>query len=239
VDQSTDSGGRPGLRVFIKGNNELFGLFDDLVTPDDHHMPDADQKFTHNGHPVIVRYEPSEGVRRWMAELSDPGKMARTGSSTKVFDFRPDVIITSIVPELDLLQPPETEAVQGFKKDASDVVKTIRDRLDANIFWCNTTTVDSETGRANHHGISAEPRALLVQRLSLALIEISQELGISVIDVDRLLGEAGVRSFLPGEADSVGSLPLIRDETLRIFEDYGYFDDRPITVQVGAGTGGL
>jgi len=61
----------------------------------------------------------------------------------------------------------------------------------------------------------------------------SQELGISIIDVDRILGEAGVWSYLPSQLDAASAQPLIRDETLRVLEDYGNFDERPITVQVG------
>jgi hypothetical protein len=61
---------------------------------------------------------------------------------------------------------------------------------------------------------------------------LSQELGISIIDIDRVLGEGGLR--LDGDISAERDpLPVLRTETLRVIEDYGYFDDRPITAQLG------
>jgi len=77
----------------------------------------------------MIYYERSGGVTQWLAEMANQHRGPQTETWTGVFDFRPDVIITSIVPELDHMKPPEAESVDGFKKNAADVLGTIREQL--------------------------------------------------------------------------------------------------------------
>ena len=58
------------------------------------------------------------------------------------------------------------------------------------------------------------------------------ELGISIIDIDRVLGEVGLGLDGGSTAERI-RCPHYGEETVRVIEDYGYFDDRPITAQVG------
>jgi hypothetical protein len=173
----------------------------------------------------------SHGVAKWleeMATVSSPSPDRRSA----VFDFQPDVVITSIAPEVELLLPPEAEATERFKANAAELIETVRQRCGASILWCNTTTLVQDVEPTNHHRLTVEPRSLKIHRLCLALVELSQELGISIIDIDRVLGEGGLR--LDGDISAERDpLPVLRTETLRVIEDYGYFDDRPITAQLG------
>ena len=80
--------------------------------------------------------------------------------------------------------------------------------------------------------------ALAVHRLDLELLRLSVEEGISIIDADRILAEMGaeahVRTLLSYSAEA--SLAL-RDEIVRVMEDYGFFDDRPVLEQIGSRAG--
>ena len=172
---------------------------------------------------MTIRFEASDGIASWLEELSGEA----TGSS--LAEFRPDIVITSIESDLEGLGQPESEHVQHWVDQATQTVGAVKDKTGANVFWMNTTTVDSREHVSNYHGAAEETRSLRIQRLSLALVGLSHELGISVIDVDRVLAEIGLDHL----QDDAARNAVIRQEVFRVLEDYGYFDDRPIAVQVG------
>ena len=73
-----------------------------------------------------------------------------------------------------------------------------------------------------------------IQQLNLAVMELSVLDGISVIDVDRIVAELGgrehVQEFLSYSPDARAA---IRDELVRVLEEYGFFEPRPLLLQVG------
>ena len=219
--------------MFVKGEQELAALF----TGANSAIPSASSRNEihdrYSDVPLIVRTETSEGVAKWLLEMSGAAAPGGPHHLTGVFDFRPDIVITSIAPEVELLTPPEAETIEEFKTNAATIVKMLRLHLNANVFWCNATTVDVNAQPTNHYGLSVEPRSLRVHRLCLALVDLSHEFGISIIDVDRILGEAGFQPNMNAGSEATRPRLLVRKEIFRVLEDYGYFDERPITAQVG------
>ena len=211
-----------GIRIFVKG------VGGDLASLLPAHAKDAvatsDAVSDNFGSTELtIRFEESDGVADWLEEL------AKEGSATALAEFDPDIVITSIEPEIDSLGEPESEHVQLWMEQATRTIGAVKEKTGANVFWLNTSTVDTSEHVFNYHGLPREPRSLRVQRLSLALVGLSHELGISVIDVDRVLAERGVDNV----EDPAARTSVIRSEVFRVLEDYGYFDDRPIAVQVG------
>jgi hypothetical protein len=221
-------GSEHALRVFAKGGGDIEALCPPAGSDDDVELPLGEVSGRYNDAPVLFYFEPSRGIEAWLEEIKVAGSSTGPAASTAVFDFRPDVIISSIEPEIDKLRPPEAEGAETFKRHVIAADEMMRRRLDANLFWLNTTTVDLESHTSSYHGVEVEPRSLRIHRLSLALIELSHELGISIIDVDRVLAETGIRHL-----NKESRRALVREETFRVLEDYGYFDERPIAVQVG------
>ena len=228
---------RKALRVFLKTGPELANLLaPEGPAPAESSTRHTEARLDQGRFPLIFRWEMSHGVATWLEEMAtvpSPRPVRRSA----VFDFQPDLVITSIAPDVELLVPPEAEGTETFKANATALIEKIRQRCDASILWCNTTTVGQDVEPTNHHRLIVEPRSLKVHRLCLALVELSLELGISIIDIDRVLGEAGLGLDGGGNAER-DPLPALREETLRVIEDYGYFDDRPITAQVGRIGGG-
>ena len=229
---------RKVLRVFLKTGPELANLLaPEESAPTESSTRHTEVQLGHGRIPLVFLWEMSHGVATWLEEMATVSS-PRTGRRSAVFDFQPDLVITSIAPEVELLAPPEAEATERFKTNATAIIEKIRQQCDASILWCNTTTVGQDVEPTNHHPLIVEPRSLKVHRLCLALVELSLDLGISIIDIDRVLGEGGLGldGDITAERDP---LPVVREETLRVIEDYGYFDDRPITAQLGRiGVGG-
>jgi hypothetical protein len=68
-------------------------------------------------------------------------------------------------------------------------------------------------------------------------MELSVREGISVIDVERLVAEHGAsRHVLQAGRYSPQVNQAICQELLRVLEDIGFFEDRPLVMQVGRGT---
>ncbi|MEY2461525.1 MAG: hypothetical protein QOG30_3355 [Acidimicrobiaceae bacterium] len=79
-----------------------------------------------------------------------------------------------------------------------------------------------------------DPFSLDIARLNLAALELSVATGLSVIDVDRLIAELGGGNHV-GDALSYSATAraAIVAEIVRVIEDYGFFDDRPLLDQIG------
>jgi hypothetical protein len=76
--------------------------------------------------------------------------------------------------------------------------------------------------------------ALSTHRLDLELIELSMLDGISVLDVDRIVGEHGGGAHVSASLTySAHVNEAIRDELADLLEEYGFCDGRPVLVQRG------
>jgi hypothetical protein len=124
-------------------------------------------------------------------------------------------------------------SVQAYKTGFSRCIAAIKARMGAHVIVFNCFTYDPHDGADNHHGIP-ETRAYRALAFNLALIELSMEHGISIIDVDRILAELGGAAHV-SEAFrySTPAREAIRDEFVRVLQDIGFFENRPLVMQVG------
>ena len=127
------------------------------------------------------------------------------------------------------------EAVQGVRADLVAVIQLIKDKLGAHVLVANHSTVDPGDRTFNFQGVSPEPTSLRIQRLDLMLVGVSHEEGVSIIDIDRKVAELGAGENVVGAMQyGPKAADVISGEVIRILEDYGFFDDRPLLAQVGA-----
>ena len=75
---------------------------------------------------------------------------------------------------------------------------------------------------------------LRAHRFDAAQIRISMALGVSVVDVDRVIAnESGKTNVLAPLEYSPEAQAAIADEMAFIFDDIGFFEKRPLVAQVG------
>jgi hypothetical protein len=73
-----------------------------------------------------------------------------------------------------------------------------------------------------------------ISLFNLALYEISVLEGISIIDVDRMIAELGAENHVVGPMTySDAAYHHITQEFLRVMEDIGFFEHRPLMLQIG------
>jgi hypothetical protein len=109
----------------------------------------------------------------------------------------------------------------------------VKERLDAHVLVHNASTVEPGDQVHNYHG-REDTWALRVHQFNMALMELSVWEGISFIDVERLVAEHGAYRHVrqPGRY-SAEVYEAIRREFRRVLEDIGFFEDRPLVMQVG------
>jgi hypothetical protein len=90
------------------------------------------------------------------------------------------------------------------------------------------SSYDPADSTHNYHAVQGTP-GLRAHRFNHALVQLSQDLSIAIVDADRLIAEIGskdhvrrVFSYSP-EANRI-----IGQELFRIIEDIGYFDNHPL-----------
>ena len=100
------------------------------------------------------------------------------------------------------------------------------------LVWNCSSVVPGD--RTSRYRIGDDPLAVRAHRLNLVLMELSILHGISIVDVDRAIAEPGAADHVrdafrySAEASEAGC-----EETLRIVEDIGFFEERPLVAQVG------
>jgi hypothetical protein len=130
--------------------------------------------------------------------------------------------------------PVVSNSAARSKEDLKQVIQEIKQRLDAHVIVYNCSSVDPEDRTSNYHGMKTESTALRIHRLNLALMQLSIETGISIIDVDRLIAElGGAQHVLKAMTYSDTALEAMGREFLRVVEDIGFFESRPLALQVG------
>jgi hypothetical protein len=83
-------------------------------------------------------------------------------------------------------------SVEQFAQNLRRMVSTIRRRTNAHIMAFNTLQVDPGSLVYNYQFVK-NPHALRRREFYMAMIEVSRELDITIIDTDRILKRAGVR----------------------------------------------
>lgn len=97
----------------------------------------------------------------------------------------------------------------------------------------NCFAFDPDDATRNYFGLQ-DTLALRAMKFNRALIDLSIEEGISIVDVDRILAELGGTSHATGAFQySLQACDLICAELFRIMQDIGFFEHRPLIPQMG------
>jgi hypothetical protein len=122
---------------------------------------------------------------------------------------------------------------EAFKANMVRLIRVIKEKLDAHILIYNASTV--EPGDLVHNYYRREDSwGLRVHKLNLSVMELSVLEGISFIDVERLVAEHGAYQHVLQTGGYSGEVhEAIRREVLRVLEDIGFFEARPLMMQAG------
>jgi hypothetical protein len=169
--------------------------------------------------------------------LAELGQSLESGSSSLISD-PPDVVLLSLAAEavgLGSRASTAEQAVQAVRADLVSVINLIKEKVGAHVLVANVSTIDPADQPFNYHGRAEEPFTLRAHRLDLMLVGVSHDEGISIVDVDRLIAELGAAGNVDGPAAyGPEACARIAAEIVRIIDDYGFLDERPLLAQVGA-----
>jgi len=198
----------------------------------DHGLADVVAR-EHPGCEIDLRYERHAGLDR----LRRAVESQTTDEGFGPDDFVPDVIIIAMTVDAERLPERSSdpaEAVSMLMEDLMAVVDGLKDATGAHVLVCNVSTFDPDGRVSNFSGVDPEPISLRAHRIDLVLLKVSHLLGLSIIDVDRIMAEAGCGRVVPAALSlSAEGCRLVRDETERVLADYGFLDERPLVAQVG------
>ncbi|MEX0795877.1 MAG: SGNH/GDSL hydrolase family protein [Acidimicrobiia bacterium] len=179
-----------------------------------------------------VEVEEYSGLRSLLEDLASENPALATSA--------PDVVILSLAAEMDRLKEvgASETALAAVRADLVSAIRQIKEKVGAHILVTNVSTLDPANRVFTYHGVTEEPWTLRGHRLNLMLIDVSHEEGISIIDVDRKIAEVGGDSAVTAAAryGQPGCEGIV-EEIVRIVDDYGFLDDRPLMEQVGAAAG--
>lgn len=173
----------------------------------------------HPGTTVEISELPYHGAGALAAALRSGGDLAASP---------PDILLLAPDPDHD-------DDADQFELHLVDAVKSLRQQADARVIALNCCTVDPLDSMSRYDG-SPDTTALLLHRLDLKLIELSLAEGISIVDVDRIIADLGAAEHVRGVLDySPAACEAICDELYAVIDDYGFFEHRPLVVQVSSG----
>ena len=159
----------------------------------------------------------------------------------RIIDEQPQIVLLSIardVVELDRTGVSVEDGVRRVESDLVGVIELIKEKVGAHVLVANVSTLDPSQKVFNYHDIDHEPVSLRAHRLDLMLVGVSHDEGISVIDVDRKIAELGGAVGVKAAFDyTTAGCETVAGEIVRVIDDYGFFDDRPLLAQVGARAG--
>jgi hypothetical protein len=220
-------GGRPVLRVFLKGDDDLQrALLEPGAGPPRLRAGLRDLlRERGRGAELELRQEPGATAAELLEEAEGRRECALWSGGPC------DVAAFSLQPEA--LRPGGGPA--RFKADFRRVIRAAKERLDAHLLVFNCSSLDPDDDVHNYHG-REDTLALRIHKLNLALMELSVEEGISIVDVDRQVAEmGGQRHVLAPCRYSEEAYEAVGREFLRVLEDIGFFEARPLVLQVGQG----
>lgn len=176
-----------------------------------------------------VRVDRYSGLRGLIDELES--------ESPDLVSSPPQIILLSLAAEMERLGVPgrPTAALGEVRADLVDSIRRIKTQTGAHIFVANVSTLDPANPVFTYHGVDVEPWTLRAHRLNLMLIGVSHDEGVSIVDIDRKIADVGGSHSVIATAEySESGCEAIVEEIVRIVEDYGFLDDRPLMQQVGA-----
>lgn len=113
------------------------------------------------------------------------------------------------------------------------LIPAIKERVGAHVIVFTVSSYDPDDAVHAYAG-RAETPVERIHRLNLTLIQLSTHEGISLIDVDRIIAELGGAAHVPQRlVYSDEALTALRHEFQRVLADIGFFERRPLVLQVG------
>jgi hypothetical protein len=227
--EATRFGGKPELRVFVKGAADVV---DALVSTQDGGsksvvgVGDLVHSAYDGAFDVVLAHEEPVPAPRLLAELE---QSLRQGRRSRLVEARPDVVVLGVSSDLGT-DPDE------FRNALQAVVRMLKDDVGCHVIVQNACSVDPDDRTINYHGIE-DPLSLRIHRLNLRLLELSMLEGISILDVDRIVAELGAGKHVTKVLDySAEACEAIARELVRVLADYGFFEQRPLVLQLGRRT---
>lgn len=130
----------------------------------------------------------------------------------------------------------EMLSAEEYMAAVREVVGRVRASSGAHVLLVGMSTVGGEDKLSYHD--RPDDHRLRAHRLNAAQIRLSMALGVSVVDVDRVLANLGAAGEVVGPlAYSDRANRVIAEEIADIIADIGFFEDRPLVAQVGQETG--
>lgn len=223
------------MKVFLKGNDDLV---DSLLPADDGgKLPGGlagllRERYAgkYEAHVIHETCGDSTSLREELAAAL-AGK--DWPAATRLVEVRPDLIVFSL--HGDLLGAADAGTnPEEFTKNMLTVTRLLKEQLEAHMIFFNASTIEPGQKISNYRRLEQEPFSIRAHKLDLALMELSVLEGISIIDADRLLAELGAARHVMGPLDySAVACEALCQELLRVAEDYGFFEERPLVMQVG------
>jgi hypothetical protein len=210
-------GGQATLRVLAVGNDDVRDTL--LARAGGGHALEAglaeQARAKYPEVTVAVRYVPG-------------GAGLGTAGAARLAEEPADVLLTSVEPSVG----DDFDAAR-FTADLADLIQRVKAGSGAHVIVMNGSTVDP-ADRVTRYAGRPDPLAVRVNRANLALMDLSIREGISIVDVDRLIAELGGRDHVTAPMRySPAACRVIGDEILRILEDIGFFERRPLVMQLG------
>jgi hypothetical protein len=227
------SGGAPILKVLLKGGEDMRRAI--LVSPDGPQLSpavgEAVRQRSNGSTELDVRMEAAEPVAAILSELrtgaaAPPSPGAPRG--TLLLDWEPDIVGLSLA--ADVLS---AEDADDFFGNGAECIRLMKEHVGAHILLLNASSVNSADLAPNAQRADFQ-LTLKIHKLNQAAIQLSVLEGISLVDVDRMVAEVGADGNVLGTCHYSDALEVdIGNEVVRILDDYGYFEERPLVQQVG------
>jgi hypothetical protein len=129
--------------------------------------------------------------------------------------------------------PAEPQNAMQLAMTLERVVAAVKRQRGPHVIVFNAASFDPDDEVHTYHYIP-DTLAVMIQRINLALMQVSVRTGISIVDVDRLIAElGGARHVLRALVYSADAHRAMREEFVRVLEDIGFFEHRWLTMQVG------
>jgi hypothetical protein len=120
-----------------------------------------------------------------------------------------------------------------YKENMTQLVQMLKEKTPAHIILMGASSFDPDDMTHNLHGIE-DPQTLRILRFNLVMLQLSQESGVTIIDVDRILAEMGCGEHVNHLFNySDETYKTICEEYVRVLTDVSFFEERPILVQMG------
>lgn len=141
-----------------------------------------------------------------------------------------DIFVNSLLP--DIIEMNGTGRYIDISKKYLGLIEKFK-KCNTHIIFFNVSSVVPGELVHNYHK-TEKSTSLNIAKGNFELFKLSITEGISVIDIDRLIAEMGADENVKGCGQySDAAYNAINEEFVRVVEDIGFFEERPLLKQVG------